>query len=278
MTQPDASATTGTELTPRLTSRLEPGSYRRIKLSVDGVIATVALSNPEHRNAVDHDMHAEIDDVFATIHRDGAIRAVVLTGDPAGKAFCAGGNFDWLAAEAPTGEGYSEILRVGADLVRSIMGTRQPVVSAVTGAAIGLGATLALLADVVYIGEETTIADPHVGIGVVAGDGGAALWPMLVGPHRAKEFLMTGDRLTGRQAADMGLVNHALPREEVLDAAYAMARRLAEGPRLAVEFTKASVNLLMRQQMEQVLTASLAMEGLSFHSEDHRRILGALRG
>ncbi|MYR07632.1 enoyl-CoA hydratase/isomerase family protein [Gordonia sp. SID5947] len=265
-----------TGLTERLAGRLGDGSYRRIRLSVDDSIATVELSNPEHRNAIDHDMHAEIDDVFAAIHRDGAIRAVVLTGDPAGKAFCAGGNFDWLAEQAPTGEGYSEILRVGTDLVRSIMGTRQPVVSAVTGAAIGLGCTIALLADVVYVGEDTVIADPHVGIGVVAGDGGAALWPMLVGPHRAKEFLMTGDRLTGRQAADMGLVNHAVPAGDVLDSAYAMAHRLAEGPRLAVEFTKSSVNLLMRQQLEQVLTASLAMEGLSFHSEDHRRMLGSM--
>ncbi|GAB90940.1 enoyl-CoA hydratase/isomerase family protein [Gordonia rhizosphera] len=266
-----------TDLTPRLAARLEEGSYRRIRLSVDGSIATVELSNPEHRNAVDEDMHAEIDDVFAAIHRDGAIRAVVLTGDPAGKAFCAGGNFDWLSQQAPTGEGYSEILRVGTDFVRSIMGTRQPVVSAVNGAAIGLGCTIALLADVVYAGEDTVIADPHVGIGVVAGDGGAALWPMLVGPHRAKEFLMTGDRLTGREAAAMGLINHAVPAGEVLDSAYAMARRLADGPRLAVEFTKASVNLLMRQQMEQVLTASLALEGLSFHSEDHRRMLDAMR-
>jgi len=269
--------TTAADLTPRLKERLADGAYRRIRLSVEDAIATVALSNPEHRNAVDHDMHAEIDDVFAAIHRDGAIRAVVLTGDPAGRAFCAGGNFDWLGREAPTGEGYAEILRVGADLVRSILGTRQPVVSAVTGSAIGLGCTLALMGDVVYIGEETVIADPHVGIGVVAGDGGAALWPMLVGPHRAKEFLMTGDRLTGRQAADMGLVNHAVPADRVLEEAHAMARRLASGPRLAVEFTKASVNLLMRQQLEQVLTASLAMEGISFHTEDHRAMLAAMQ-
>lgn len=268
---------TDIELTPRLARRLADDPYERLNLRVDGTIATIELSNPEHRNAVDHEMHAEIDDVFATLHRDGAIRAIVLTGDPAGKAFCAGGNFDWLAREAPTGEGFSEILRVGADLVRSILATRQPIVSAVNGSAIGLGATLALVADVVYIGEETALADPHVGIGVVAGDGGAALWPMLVGPNKAKEFLMTGDRLTGRAAADMGLVNHAVAQDEVLPAARAMAQRLASGPRLAVEFTKASVNLLMRQQMEQVLTASLALEGLSFHSEDHRRMLDDLR-
>ncbi|MFE0752128.1 enoyl-CoA hydratase/isomerase family protein [Gordonia sp. NPDC058843] len=255
--------------------RLEPGHYRRVQLRLDGAIATVCLSNPTRRNAVDGHMHDEIADVFAAIHRESAVRAVILTGDPAGGAFCAGGDLDWLRDQAPTGEGYEVILRGGIDLVRAMLNVRQPVVAQVNGTAIGLGATLALLADVVYVGEQVTFADPHVGIGVVAGDGGAALWPLLVGPHRAKEFLMTGDRLTGARAAEMGLVNHALPADDVEEAARAMALRLAEGPRLAVEMTKASVNLLLRQSIEQVLTASIAMEGLSFHSSDHREALRA---
>lgn len=262
-------------LTAALRRRLEPGHYERLRLELDGAVATVTLSNPAHRNAVDGAMHEEIADVFTALHRENAVRAVLLTGDPASGAFCAGGNLGWLEQQAPTGEGYEVILRGGIDLVRAVLAVRQPVVAQVNGAAIGLGATLALLADVVYVDEAAAFADPHVGIGVVAGDGGAALWPLLIGPHRAKEYLMTGDRLTGRRAADLGLVNHAVPAAELAGAARAMAERLAGGPRLAVELTKASVNLLLRQSMEQVLTASIAMEGLSFHSADHREALRA---
>ncbi|ROZ45666.1 enoyl-CoA hydratase/isomerase family protein [Rhodococcus sp. WS3] len=268
-------STATSTVSPSFARRLERDHYQRLRLEFADAIATVILSNPEHRNAVDGHMHEEIADVFTAIHRESAVRAVVLTGDPAGGAFCAGGNFDWLSEQAPTGEGYEVILRGGIDLVRSMLAVRQPVISKVNGAAIGLGATIALLADIVYIDENAVFADPHVGIGVVAGDGGAALWPLLVGPHRAKEFLMTGDRVKGRQAEMMGLVNHALPSAELADAVHNMATRLASGPRLAVEMTKASVNLLLRQSVEQVLTASIAMEGLSFHSADHREALRA---
>lgn len=263
-------------LSERFTKRLEPAYYERVQLAFDGeAIATVTLSNPQKRNSVDGHMHEEITDVFLAIHREDAVRAVIITGDPAGGAFCAGGDFDWLRKQAPTGEGYGAILRGGIDLVRSMLSVRQPVVAQVNGSAIGLGATIALLADIVYIDAEAKLADPHVGIGVVAGDGGAALWPLLIGPHRAKELLMTGDVLTGRRAADIGLVNHAVAKEELAESARAMAGRLASGPRLAVEMTKASVNLLTRQAMEQVLTASIAMEGLTFHSADHREALRA---
>ncbi|WP_328394084.1 enoyl-CoA hydratase/isomerase family protein [Nocardia sp. NBC_00416] len=269
-------ATTGTPaLTNAFARRLEPGHYRRLQVRLDGTVATVALSSPDHRNAVDGYMHDEIADVFTAIHREPVVRAVILTGDPAGGAFCAGGNLDWLREQAPTGEGYEVILRGGIELVRAMLAVRQPVIAQVNGSAIGLGATLALLADIVYVAEDAVFADPHVGIGVVAGDGGAALWPLLIGPHRAKEMLMTGDRLTGRRAAEMGLVNHAVRAADLADEVQAMARRLAAGPRLAVEMTKASVNLLLRQSIEQVLTASIAMEGLSFHGADHREALRA---
>ena len=250
-------------------------SYRRLKLARDGAVATVTLSNPEHRNAVDGVMHEEIVDVFRRLHSDGSVRVVVVTGDPEGRTFSAGGYHPWVADKAGTGEGFEEILRVGIDLVRSIISIRQPIIGMINGPAVGLGATIALLSDISYIDEATFISDPHVGVGVVAGDGGAAMWPLLIGPSRAKEFLMTGDRIDGARAAEMGLINHAVPARELEASVTAMAERLATGPRLAIEFTKASVNLLVRQTIESVLTASIALEGLTFHTRDHREAVRA---
>lgn len=247
----------------------------KILLENRGPVAIVSLSHPEHRNAIDGQMHHEIVQVFRRIHDDDRVRVVVIKGDPAGCAFSAGGYHPWVGARAGTGEGYETIMRVGVDLVRAILAIRQPVVSMVNGPAIGLGATIALLGDTTFIADDAVIADPHVGVGVAAGDGGAALWPLLIGPHRAKEFLMTGDRILGGEAARMGLVNHSVPADELEHAVMAFADRLASGPRLAIEFTKASVNLLVRQTMESVLTASIALEGISFHTRDHEEALRA---
>ena len=249
--------------------------YKRLKLARDGAVATVILSNPEHRNAIDGAMHEEIVDVFRRLHADGTVRVVVITGDPAGRTFSAGGYHPWVADKAGTGEGFEEILRVGIDLVRAINSIRQPVISMINGPAVGLGATIALLGDISYIDEATFISDPHVDVGVVAGDGGAALWPLLIGPNRAKEFLMTGDKIEGTRAAEIGLINHAVPQDQLAPSVNAMAQRLSTGPRLAIEFTKASVNLLVRQTIENILTASIALEGLTFNTRDHREAVRA---
>ena len=132
------------------------------------------------------------------------------------------------------------------------------------------GASLALFGDIVFADETATIADPHVTIGVVAGDGGAIIWPLLVGPNRAKEFLMTGDPLTGAQAERIGLVNHAVPADELAARVDQMAQRLAHAPRLAIELTKRSVNIQVNNLVNNILHASLALEGITFRTEDHR--------
>ncbi len=112
-------------------------------------------------------------------------------------------------------------------------------------------------------------------IGVVAGDGGAAIWPLLIGPNRAKEFLMTGDAISAEEAATIGLINHAVSPEELEEKTYAFAKRMAEGPRLAIELTKRSVNIFLQQMTTSTVTASLALEGLTFASADHREAVRA---
>lgn len=250
-------------------------TFEKLKFNQIGSILNLVISNPVGRNCIDGILHAELGQAFRQINQDDTIRVVVLTGDPTGKAFCAGGDLNWLQSQTASGEGFVEALRQGVEIVNALLEMRQPVVAMVNGHAIGLGATLALTADVCFMDQNAKIADPHVGIGVVAGDGGALLWPLLIGPNRAKEFLMTGDALTGAEAARIGLVNHAVPSEELEARTQAFARRLAEGPRLAIELTKKSVNLLVRQLGCQLLPATLALEGLTFNTADHREAVRA---
>lgn len=120
----------------------------------------------------------------------------------------------------------------------------------------------------VYAADSARISDPHVRIGVGAGDGGAVIWPLLVGPVRAKQYLMTGDSLTAAEAERIGLLNQVLPQDELVQAATAMAQRLAKGPRSAIAGTKASVNKILRDTANLALDTSLALEKENFFTED----------
>ena len=149
----------------------------------------------------------------------------------------------------------------------------QPIIAAVNGAAAGLGATLALFCDVVYAADDAKISDPHVRIGVTAGDGGAVIWPLLVGVARAKEYLMTGDSVSAAEAERIGLVNRVVPAAELVSQAQAFAERLTKGSRMAIRSSKASVNKVLRERVNLILDTSLAFEKECFGTQFHRDAL-----
>ena len=136
------------------------------------------------------------------------------------------------------------------------------------GDAAGLGATLALFCDVTYVAENARIGDTHVKMGLVAGDGGAVIWPMLIGMGRAKQYLFTGDWITGSEAERIGLVNFALPVDEVLPKATAFARRMADGAPMAIRWTKYSMNKILRDQVNLALDTSMFLEAATMETSD----------
>jgi enoyl-CoA hydratase len=252
--------------------------YQRLVLERKGAILTIKLSSPEKRNAVDAFMHAELPQALREAALDRTIGAIVLTGDPAGRPFCAGGDLEWIRVLSEgTGDDYGVVMREGVEVLRAMIDAPQPIISMINGAAMGLGATLGLFADVSFMDENAKIADSHVSVGVAAGDGGAVIWPLLIGPNRAKEYLMTGDPLTGKQAAEMGLVNYAVPAAELEAKTYAFAERMANGPRLGIEMTKRSVNLYLRMILNQVIDASLGLEGITFRTDNHKEAVRAFK-
>ncbi|MCJ0763367.1 enoyl-CoA hydratase-related protein [Variovorax terrae] len=246
-------------------------SYETLAFSQDGAVLTVKLNRPQTLNAVSSQLHTELSRVFADIAADSTVDAVVLTGE--GRAFSAGGDLEWF--RTITGPQLDTLFVEARKIIVDLVDLPQPIIAAVNGAAAGLGATLALFCDVVYVAEGAKIADPHVRVGITAGDGGAAIWPLLVGPARAKEYLMTGDSLTATEAERIGLVNKVLPASEVLPAAQALAKRLAQGSRPAVRSTKLSVNKLVRDAVSLVLDTSLALEKECFGTPFHKQAIEA---
>jgi len=139
----------------------------------------------------------------------------------------------------------------------------------------GLGATIALFCDVIFAADNAKIGDPHIRVGLVAGDGGAVIWPQLIGYARAKERLMTGDAMSAEEAARIGLINHVVPADE-LDARVAeFADRLANGATNAIRWSKVSVNIGLKQLAHSIMDTSLSYEWLSSLSADHREAVNA---
>ena len=249
---------------------LDPQRYETLGIEKrsDG-IAVVTLNRPERLNAVNATMHGELSRFTRDAQADADVRVVVLTG--AGRAFCAGGDF---SADADTAKLSLEEAR---QIVDHLLELQKPILSAVQGYAMGLGATIALLCDVVVASRSTVFADTHVAMGIGAGDGGQVIWPLLLGVTRAKWFLMTGERLRGEALFEMGLVNFLVEDDEILPKAMACAEQLAKGPARAISASKVPINQYIRMVSNLVLPLSLNLESQTMHSEDAREAARAFQ-
>jgi enoyl-CoA hydratase len=197
---------------------------------------------------------------------EGEARAVLLTG--AGRAFSAGGDMAWLPSLGTT-DSIHALRREAKQIVWDMLDVEIPIVCGLNGAAAGLGASVALLCDVIVMAETAIIVDPHVRIGLVAGDGGAAVWPLLLGPLAAKRHLLLGEPLTAAEALRLGVASEVCPADRVSERARDWARRLAAGAPLAVQGTKIAVNAQLKQALLTSFDVSTAMEMLCFGSADH---------
>jgi enoyl-CoA hydratase len=210
-------------------------------------------------------------DVFEAIE---TTRAVVLTGR--GRAFSAGGDFNWFPQLRDMAR--MEALRRDAkQLIWDLLDVELPIVAAVNGHAMGLGASIALLSDVIFMADTATIGDPHVKVGIVAGDGGVAIWPLAVGPARAQQYMLNGDPRSAAEAERIGRVNRLVAAAELADEAMKFATRLAAGAPLAVRYTKLAVNKLVKDALNIAFDTSTALELVTFQSDDHQEALAAIR-
>lgn len=249
-------------------------STPEIEIDADGPVRIVRLNRPEQLNATNHALHKGLAELFPQIDADDDARAVVLTGK--GRAFSAGGDFtylDQLTKEAPLRR---ETLVDGKAIVTTMVQCRVPIIAAVNGPAVGLGCSLVALSDIVFMAESAHLADPHVMIGLVAADGGPVVWPLLTSLQLAKEYALTGDRISAERAAQIGLANHVVPDGEVVDRAVACAHKIAKLPRRAVEDTKRILNLNLERAVLGTLDFALAAEDRSFTSPELRANLDRL--
>lgn len=238
-------------------------------------LLVVTLNRPDTLNAFNLTLHTEMVTALEFAKDDPDSDVVLLTG--AGRAFSAGGDLDHIAHNAMHPEKFAIEVAVGKSIVLTLLDIAKPVVCRMNGHAVGLGATIALLCDIIFANEKARIGDPHVNVGLVAGDGGAIVWAQRIGLARAKEYLMTGELLSAAKAAEIGLVNHCLPAEELDAAVDACCEKLLAGAQIAIRYTKMLTNLELKRIAEVVLDQGLAWESESMRSADHREAIAALQ-
>jgi len=242
--------------------------YETLKITRNGKILTVAFNRPELRNATNAQMHVELLRVFPQINDDPETNVVILTGE--GKAFSAGGDIGQMLYDLDHPERFISGMKEAKQILMGMANCDRPVIARINGAAVGLGSTLAVMCDITIATETAKIADPHVAVGLVAGDGGALLWPMMTGHARARLLLLTGEVLTGRQAADIGLISEAVPADQLDARVNAIAERIASLPPTAVRGTKKALIMSVRQALEAQIDAHLGFETQSYLAPEHR--------
>ena len=252
---------------------MDYGFYQELLVEKKGRTLRLTINRADALNVVSGRLHVELSRIFTDIALDDEVDLVVLTG--AGRAFCAGGDIGWMHDMLNVPGGFAAISGEGKRIVHSLLDLDKPVVCRLNGDAVGLGATLALFCDVIIAHEDANISDPHVRVGLVAGDGGAVIWPQLIGYARAKEYLMTGDAIGARDAASMGLINRAVPADQLDAEVDKIVQKLLRQPRAAVRWTKASINIGLKTLADSIIEASIGYEIASAGLPEHREAVTA---
>lgn len=246
----------------------------------DGRVVVLTLNLPDQRNPIsDPEMIEALLGKLARLDADPETRAIILTG--AGSAFSSGGNLHSMRAgaglraklPASTRMNY----RTGIQRIPlAIEAMEVPIIAAVNGPAIGAGCDLACMCDLRIASETARFAESFVKVGIVPGDGGAWLLPRIVGFSKACEMALTGDPVDAREALACGLVSKVVPAAELLDAAKALAARIAENPVHAVRMTRRLLRQGRNMELAAILDMSAAMQALAHETQDHDEAVSAL--
>jgi enoyl-CoA hydratase len=246
-----------------------------ILLEREGRLLRITLNRPDQLNAFDLALHDALPEVLDFAKEDPGSDVILLTG--AGRAFSAGGDIAHMERNAANPALFDHEAAQAKRIVLTMLDIAKPVVCRMNGHAVGLGATVALLCDVVFAADSARIGDPHVGIGLVVGDGGALVWAQRIGLTRAKEYLLTGELLSAQRAAEIGLINHCVPAAELDPTVDAFCAKLLAGAQQAIRRTKQLTNMELKRIAETVLERGIAWESESVRTADHREGIAALK-
>lgn len=250
-------------------SRYDGFEQVRAELLDDGVLDVVCHLVGKH-NLHDAQGHREMARIWPIISHDRDVKAVVLRGS--NNLMGGGGTPDMIRDIVEDWDLLIDAYQEARDIVMGVIECSKPIVAAIEGAAVGGALAAALVADISVVGNNAKIVDPHTVIGLVAGDGAAIIWPILCGMARTKLYLLTGEPLDGKGAADIGLVSMAVEDDQVVERAMELARKIAVQPVAGIRWTKHSLNGWLRMATP-MFDHSLALEYITMLGPDVKNLL-----
>jgi enoyl-CoA hydratase len=250
--------------------------YQSIRYEIQGHVARITLNRPDMLNAIDEEMHGELLEALLAVRGEIDVRAVIMAAE--GKAFSAGGDLNEVVLLQQDAAKRMRLCETGMRIIHALIDIPVPLIVALHGDAMGLGASIALGGDIIVASKTARIADPHVKVGLVAGDGGCLFWPASMGMHRARRYLLTGDAMSAEDAWRFGLITDLVDSAaEALPAAVKMADKIAALPPIAVRGTKRSLNALMKARAREAFDLSMSYEQQSGASEDILEAVAAFK-
>lgn len=251
-----------------------------VQVEKSGRVAVLRLNSPDTLNAIGTLEHcADVIDALESLEDDPAISVGILTGN--GRAFCAGGNLKGMKEKTGIGrmpvpvETMNTYRRGVQKITRAFMATNVPMIAAVNGHAVGLGLDLACLCDVRIAAESAKCAASFIKVGIVPGDGGAWSLQQILGYSKAAELFLTGERFDAASGLEMGLFSQVVADEKLLDAARAVAEKIAENPPRAVRLTKRLLREAQAQRYSDILELSAAYQAVIHETRDHEEAVDA---
>lgn len=243
------------------------GDYKTLIFKKEGHIAHVIFNRPELLNRMDDVTSEELADILEQMRKPGDIRVLLISST--GKTFSAGGDLEEVRRLTKDKDARFHAWDMGRKLIYGMHEVPVPVVIALQGDVYGLGTSIALSGDVIVASKNVKIGDPHVNVGLAAGDGGCLVFPAAFGMTKAKRHLLTGEPIGAEEAYRLGGVTDLVETpEEVLPLAEKIATRITNLPPIAVQFTKRALNHAMHKQAVDVFEFSLALEQYGMLSED----------
>ncbi|MET0547150.1 MAG: enoyl-CoA hydratase/isomerase family protein [Caulobacterales bacterium] len=251
-------------------------TYTALALDVSGHVATLEFRRPDRGNAFDEALHSEFSNALSTLRANKDIRVILISAQ--GKTFSAGGDFDYLLCLNADKALRDRTLNEGRNIFRQLSEIEVPIVAAAQGHAAGVGATVLTACDVSVVWRGAKIGDPHVLIGLTAGDGGAITWSAAIGFNRARRILLTGDSLAAPEAHQLGLITDLVDNpEDALPVARQIAEKIASLPPMAVQSTKRAFNAIAAARTGDAADRAMVEEMDCIASEDLREAVAATR-
>jgi len=253
-------------------------SFETILLEKKEGIGVLTLNRPERMNAFNEKMEAEFVQAIQEVSQDDEIRVLVVTG--AGKAFCAGADVGRMSGEEKKPKGAEEFRRGFRNIQGIILGLQRlekPTIAMVNGSAVGGGFDLACACDLRTGSEHARFMVAFTRIGLFPGWGGTWLYARIIGIPKAAEMLFTGDFLEAKEAERLGLLNRLVPAAELEKETMSLARRIANGPPIAIRLAKMQLYKGLEMDLETAMQVAAACETITLTSEDHKEGVAAFR-